>query len=761
MAAPYAKIKEQDDSAYINSEYSVNVFLAMQTPCGPVGTREVINSKNFYKTYTPSNEYKSGYSTSFMNADAVFDVNSPINICRVVPEDALYGGAVVTIGNQKPSFSLQNGLASPEAYIFSETLDNKTNEEITVLCKADLAGSLGGTYFVLPQQEEFVYLKNNARAEQATITCNADVTGSLSGTYLILPGQANYVWFNVDDSGIDPKEASLTLLGKTGTEVNITANATAKDIASAMATEINKLAGKFTAEATEAVVTVKVVKAGVISHGNSGTTGFAYLTSVLGVNASEDVEVSGLEGYAATYEPDANASAIATAVNAAMANSKNFTCAIDNSNNALLNIKANKTGYMTDAYDVGTDFVITTKTQGSSQSGSEAMLFYTADPNALDISIKIYSNQDHPEKAPMIGTFLVETYKNGVLEAEIMCSRNEDAKDGNGNLLYVETAMLASAYVRCRDNTSVDATELPVSITTALKLGGGSAGSTVTTGDMIKATKDWANKDDFDITLMLAGGWNDPAYVRALDTIAKNRGDCCVINSIPYYIENTSEYLNNIVQYRKNQLNLNSSYTGTFSSNLQVYNADLNKNVYIPSDGHIAGAIINAANNYEIFYPILGFKRGILSNVLDVKRRYTYEEMSTLYDNQINPIRYVPGRGIVIWGQKTMQTQASSLDRLNARLLLCSIKPQLQEFLEDNIGELNTDATRDGLQLMLNNLFERIQGKQGIIAYEVAVDALDPTRPNFLSATVRLQITPAVEAVELTLQLTPAGVQFG
>lgn len=761
MPAPYAAIYEQDDSAYINSERSVNVYLAMQTPCGPVGTREAINSKTFYKTYTPSGEYKSGYSTAFMNADAIFDVNSPVNICRVVPEDALYGGAVVTIGNQKKSFSLANGLASPESYIFPDVVKNETNETISVLCKPDLAGSLGGTYFVLPNQTDFIFMKNNARAEQVTITCNADLAGSLGGTYFILPGQKNYIWFNVDNSSLDPGQSSLTLFGKKGSEVKLVANAEATAVATGIKTAIDALAGEFTAETSEAVVTIKVVKTGEISHGNAGTTGFAYLTSVLGVNASDDVEVSGMTGHAATYTPDAAATDIATAVNAAMAEVKDFTSEIDNGNKALVTITAKSPGYMLDAYDNGTGFVLTTVTQGSSESGSEAMLFYTADPNALDLSFKLYSNQDHPEKAPMDGTFVVEVYKNNVLETSITCSRDMNAKDGNGQPLYVETAMKASSYLRCRDNTAVSADELPVSITTALKVTGGSAGSTVTTGDMIKATKEWANKDDFDITLMLVGGWSDPAYAMSLDTIAKNRGDCCVINSIPYYVENTAEYLNNIVQYRKNQLNMNSSYTATFSSSLQVYNSSLNKNVYVPADGHVAGAIINAARNYEIFYPILGFKRGILSNVLDVRRRYTYEEMSTLYNNQINPIRYVPGRGIVIWGQKTMQTQSSSLDRLNARLLLCSIKPQLQEFLEDKIGELNTDDTRDGLQLLLDNLFEQIQGKQGILDYEVSIDALDANNPYKLSATAKIQITPAVEYVTLTIQLTPAGVTFG
>ena len=750
MVAPYAAVYERDESGYINSEQSINVFIASEAPCGPVGTRLVPNSKTFYKKYTPDGVYKSGYPVAFLNAQAIFDINAPVYFTRVVPEDALYGGAVVTIGNQVKPYSLLAGLASPDSFVFAD-----------VLCKADTNGNLGGTYFVLPNGQEFIYIKNTARAEVASIVCTEDSSGSLNSSYFILPKQNYYVWLDVDNTGTDPGLSALTLLNKTGVKVAVSANDSAADIATAIATALADNAD-VTASAEDGILTITVKVAGAALHGNSGTSGFSYTTTVLGINASEDVEVSGLTGYQATIAPGATSAEVATAVNSAIANSADFTAVIDQENTSLVIVTAVNAGYMNDVEDgnPATTFVFTTVTQGSSQSGSETLLFYTADPNSLDIAFKIYSHQDHPEKAPQDDTFVVEVYKDNILETSITCSRIKDAKDGNGQPLYVETAMQASNYLRCRDNIAVDETEIPASITTALKVAGGTAGSAVTTGNMINATKEWANKDDFDVTLMLTGGWTDPAYAYALDNIAKTRGDCCVINSIPYYIENYADYMEAISDFRKNRLNLNTSYTATFSSNLQVYNSSLNKNVYIPSDGHIAGAIINASRNYEIYYPILGFKRGILNNVLDVKRRYTKEEMDALYDIQINPIRFIPGRGIVIWGQKTMQTQSSSLDRLNARLLLCSIKPALQEFLEEQIGELNTDTVRDAIILKLSGLFDQLIAKQGILAYEVTCDPLDPNDPNKLSVQVKLQITPAIEFVELTITLTPVGVEF-
>ena len=766
MTAPYAAIYERDESGYINSQQTVNAFIASWAPCGPVGTRLAINSKAFYNTYTPDGQYKSGYPVAFLNAEALFNINSPVYFCRVVPEDALYGGAVVTIGNAKPSYSLPNGLASPEAFAFAAPIDEQTQEQISVLCKADTNASLGGTYFYLPNQTQYVYFKNTARAEVTAITCNADTAGSLTSTYFVLPGQTAYAWLNVDATGVNPGDANLELANMTAIEVAVAANAQGADIATAIKDALlanETVAALITTETNEAVLTITMKETGAIQKGNAGTTGFTYLTTIKGVNAGADVELSDLTGIKVEYEPDATAEQIATALNAAMANNDMFTSAIDQATTSMVIITAKEVGFMTDAIDgeVPTTFVISTIVQGSSQSGSEALMFYSADPNALNLSFQIFSHQDNPTKAPEPYTFVVAVYKDGVLETEITCSRKQDLKDGLGNPLYVEQAMLASAYVRCRDNVNVGENEMPASMSVPLKITGGTPGTNATTGDMIDAVKPWYNKSDFDVTLIMVGGYNDPAYVMELENLAKTRGDCCVINSIPYTIENTADYLTNIVNYRKEQLNINSSYIATFSSSLKVYNSGLNRDIYIPSDGHVTGAIINASRNYEIFYPILGFKRGTLSNVLDVRRRYQKEEMDVLYNNQINPIRYVPGRGIVIWGQKTMQTQASALDRLNARLLLCSIKPQLQQFLEENIGELNTDQTRDKIILILSDLFDTIKAKQGILAYEVACDPLDANDPNKLSVNVKLQITPAIEYAELTLTLVPSGVTFG
>ena len=68
MVAPYADIYERDNSNYVSSEQSVNTFIASWAPCGPIGTREVVNKKTFYNNYSTDGKYKAGYPTAFLNA---------------------------------------------------------------------------------------------------------------------------------------------------------------------------------------------------------------------------------------------------------------------------------------------------------------------------------------------------------------------------------------------------------------------------------------------------------------------------------------------------------------------------------------------------------------------------------------------------------------------------------------------------------------------------------------------------------------------
>jgi phage tail sheath protein FI len=135
--------------------------------------------------------------------------------------------------------------------------------------------------------------------------------------------------------------------------------------------------------------------------------------------------------------------------------------------------------------------------------------------------------------------------------------------------------------------------------------------------------------------------------------------------------------------------------------------------------------------------------------------------MDILYNNQINPIRYAPGRGIVIWGQKTLLARPSSLDRLNVRLLLIVVEPALKEFLEDYLFEFNDAPTRSEITVKIEGYLENIRGRRGVFTYDVNCDETNNTPTvidnNELICDVFLQPNKSAEIIPLRIILLSTG----
>lgn len=114
-------------------------------------------------------------------------------------------------------------------------------------------------------------------AEVTEITCEADAAGSLSGEYITIddPTTPYYAWFDVAGKGsIDP-----AVSGKTGIIVGIAEDATATEVATAVAAAINGEAD-FGAGSAAAVVTVTNANDGAATDATNGDTGWAVSPNV-------------------------------------------------------------------------------------------------------------------------------------------------------------------------------------------------------------------------------------------------------------------------------------------------------------------------------------------------------------------------------------------------------------------------------------------------------------------------------------------------
>ncbi|QJT71116.1 hypothetical protein GR11A_00079 [Vibrio phage vB_VcorM_GR11A] len=269
--------------------------------------------------------------------------------------------------------------------------------------------------------------------------------------------------------------------------------------------------------------------------------------------------------------------------------------------------------------------------------------------------------------------------------------------------------------------------------------------------------------DGRNITLVLDGGRATPGYQKALISLCENRQDCVAILSTPFATEASSNYINDILEYRNISLNANTSYAALYTPHVKILDKFNDRQIYVAPDGFVGAVVSQTASQYELWYPPAGFRRGVL-NVLDTRRRFSEGELDVLYDAGINPIRFAPGRGIVIWGQKTLLSRPSTLNRLSARLLLIVVEPAVKVALQDYIFELNNAATRLEIKTLIDSYMEGIKGRNGVYDFYTVCDDTNNTdsdiENNRLNVHLFLKPTQAAEFIFFTPVVTRFGLDF-
>ena len=415
----------------------------------------------------------------------------------------------------------------------------------------------------------------------------------------------------------------------------------------------------------------------------------------------------------------------------------------------------------------------TAYTFDNTSGDSDALLFAAKNEGAWGnaIRLKLTNYATDPDLVKEEGAFLLQVYKSDNLNDPVetfTLSRTLGAKDGYGRTIYVEDVLDAetgqSEYISCVDNTAVADYVTPKDDLDGLYLASGDDGGAVTDGNMMTALLELQNPENNALTLMLDGGWATAAYQKTgIIALCEARKDCVGLLSTPYASEASANYLADLNTYRSTTLNANSSFAGLYTPHVRIYDRFNDRNVYVPPDGYVGAAITETASNQEIWFPPAGFRRGML-NVLDLRRRFTTGEMDSLYDNGLNPNRFAPGRGILIWGQKTLLSRPSSLDRMNVRLLLIVIEPAIGFALEDFVFEINDEVTRAIITAIITSYMENIKARRGVYDFQVICNeennSAEDIDNNRLNVWLFVKPVKAAEFIKFTTVITRTGMDF-
>ena len=270
-----------------------------------------------------------------------------------------------------------------------------------------------------------------------------------------------------------------------------------------------------------------------------------------------------------------------------------------------------------------------------------------------------------------------------------------------------------------------------------------------------------SNQDSYVYNSIYAPGinaQNASTEVAALLATVQNRGDAIAVVDMVSFGQSITAATTAAQSY-------DNSYGATYWPWVQTRSQDTGKLHFVPASTIIPGVYeYNDKVSAEWFAPA-GLNRGGLPTVIQPERRLTVAQRNTLYSAKVNPIAVFPGQGTVVYGQKTLQAQASALDRVNVRRLLIALKGYIGQIAQTLVFEQNTAVTRNKFLSQVNPYLDYVQQRQGLYAFRVVMDETNNTPDvidrNLLVGAIYLQPTRTAEFIQLTFNVLPTGVTFG
>ena len=271
-----------------------------------------------------------------------------------------------------------------------------------------------------------------------------------------------------------------------------------------------------------------------------------------------------------------------------------------------------------------------------------------------------------------------------------------------------------------------------------------------------------SNQDAYQFNVLVTPGLynSDSNYNTVITNIinnTQNRGDNIFVMDLVPYSSSVGT-----VSSQANQRN--TSYAASYWPWVQTVDPDLGQFVWVPASTMIPGVYAYNDTVSEPWFAPAGINRGGMSQVIRAERKLTQTQRDTLYTNKVNPIATFPATGVVVYGQKTLQTRASALDRVNVRRLLIALKNFISEVAQNLVFEQNTIATRNAFLAAVNPYLETVQQRQGLYAFKVIMD--DSNNPadvidrNQMIGQIYLQPTKTAEFIYLDFNILPTGATF-
>lgn len=279
--------------------------------------------------------------------------------------------------------------------------------------------------------------------------------------------------------------------------------------------------------------------------------------------------------------------------------------------------------------------------------------------------------------------------------------------------------------------------------------------------------------ETFEYNLIVCPGYFE--VVTALNNLAQDiKEEALVIADTPFNLspDDTATWASTVARVTSRDVAY--YYPHGLSSNLD------GNTVFVAASGTALRTYTYSDSVADLWFAPAGTRRGLVSGLSDVgyvtgqlgaattfvSTALNQGQRDNLYKyfTNINPIVFFPGRGILVWGQKTSAPDASALDRVNVVRLMMYIKRQLRKNTMSFVFEPNDQLTRDNIKAVVDGFLGELIIKRGLFDFATVCDTSNNTPDridrNELHVDIALKPIKAAEFIYIPIRVLATGAQI-
>lgn len=422
--------------------------------------------------------------------------------------------------------------------------------------------------------------------------------------------------------------------------------------------------------------------------------------------------------------------------------------------------------------ELGNNLQVVACANTSAFSTWEYNSYFDTAPSTSSYADSVGGSNDELHIAVIDATGKLSGVVGTVLETYPHVSKASDAKNDDGSPNYYATkifnsskwiqvaAHLDSGWGVSAVGTNFGTTSLNYNQTLA---GGldvlGTAGAYELGWDLFGST------EQVDVSLLVAGNASElgTTVQNYVAQIASTRKDSIAFLSPSLQYSVTTPSADNVVSYR-NTLSVDTSYAVMDSG--WKYQFDKYNNVYryVPLNADIAGLCVYTDNVRDPWWSPAGLNRGQVKNVVKLSWNPTKTDRDVLYSGGVNPVVAFPGEGVVLFGDKTLQSKPSAFDRINVRRLFIVLEKAIAVAAKYSLFEFNDEFTRAQFVALVEPFLRDVKGRRGIYDYRVVCDTTNNTPQvidsNQFVGDIYIKPARSINFIQLNFVAVRTGVDF-